>query len=118
MPPLDCCLTSWLSDGVLGRIEGAHNCGMVAAPQNLIDGDFRSFSLPSCSEFSVSLVACVCDGGVFALDQSGGHQGSRVPLTVQGHCRQTHQQTCAGVAWQGLHCVCEQKSVGEEGCSG
>lgn len=39
------------------------------------------------------------------MDQRGGHQGRNVPLTVQGHCRQTQQEMCAGGAWQGEVCT-------------
>lgn len=48
------------------------------------------------------------------MDQSGGHQGRNAPLTVQGHCRQTHQEMCAGGAWQGeLESFGERDALGE-----
>lgn len=73
-------------------------------------------SFPTCSEFSVSLVMCTCDGGVFALDQAGGHLGSSVPLTLQADT--SVDVFSWGMARRGLPCICEQKSFGEEGCLG
>lgn len=73
-------------------------------------------SLYTCSEFSVSLIMCICDGNVFALDQSEGYQGSSVPLTLQADT--SVDVFSWDMARRGLHCICEQKSFWEQGCLG
>lgn len=105
------------SAGVVCSIGGAYTCGTVAAPQNLCIGDSGSLSFPFHSEFSMSLVMCVCDGDVFALDQGWGHQGSGVPTCCAGQLQtDASADTCASGVWQGG--VCKQTSVGEDGYSG
>ena len=99
LPPL-------LSAGVVCRIGGAYACGMVAAPQNLIIGDSASLSLCFCSEFSVSLATRICDGGVFALNQIWGHQGSNVPTRCAGPLQTDKSaDTCAGRVRRGRVCT-------------
>lgn len=53
---------------------------------------------------------CICDGNVFALDQSEGYQGSSVPLTLQADT--SVDMFSWDVARRDLHCICEQKSFG------
>lgn len=94
-PPLHCCLSLWISDGVVCRIGGAHTCSTVAAPQNPPGRPSYLF----CVTGSVTVMEVSLPWTRVRDSREG------MPHSVQGHCRQTHQEMCAGGAWQGQVCT-------------